>query len=99
MTTARPRISPVLHRDAMAAMLGRLVTSFYGVEPVPAADGGWFFRAICELRRREDDLFWTERRVTELARELGYWPWSVLEVQTAFRKDPPGEPAPPRRSS
>jgi hypothetical protein len=85
ITTAKPRISPVLDRDTMAAMLARLVTDFYGSEPVPPADGGWFFRAVCELRRRNDDLFWTERRVTDLARELGYWPWSVVQVQSALR--------------
>jgi hypothetical protein len=78
----------------MAAMLGRLVTSFYGDLPVPAADGGWFFRAVCELRRRSDDLFWTERRVTDLARELGYWPWSVVQVQSAFRTQMDSPPAP-----
>ena len=84
----------------MAAVLGHLVTTLYGDQPVPAADGGWFFRAVCEERRRNDDLFWTERRVHELAKELGYWPWSVIQVQTAIRSrvEPlrqPGTPTSP----
>jgi hypothetical protein len=82
---ANPRKSPVLDRDGMTVVLTRVVTTLYGSDPVPAVDGGWLFRAICEERRRNDDFFWTERRVHELARELGYWPWSVMQVHTAIR--------------
>ena len=83
--TPNLRQSHVLDRDRMAAVLTRVVTTLYGTDPVPAVDGGWLFRAICEERRRNDDFFWTERRVHDLARELGFWPWSVLQVHSAVR--------------
>lgn len=79
------RTTSVLDRERMVEVLGRVVTTLYGNNPVPAVDGGWLFRAICEERRRNDDFFWTERRVHDLARELGYWPWSVMQVHSAIR--------------
>ena len=84
-TAASNRKNTVLDRDEMAVVVTRVVTTLYGSDPVPAVDGGWLFRAICEERRRNDDFFWTERRVHELARELGFWPWSVMQVHSAVR--------------
>ncbi len=72
-----------MDRMEMTGTLHRLVAELYDGGPVPAAEGGRLFHEICEARRREDDLFWTERRLVDLARELGYWPWTVAQIGTA----------------
>lgn len=75
-----------MDRAQMTGMMEKLVVKLYGSAPVPASEGGWLFHAICEQRRREGDLFWTERRINDLARELGYWPWSVNQIGAAMTK-------------
>lgn len=76
----------------MTRVLERLVAALYDGAPVPPNEGGWFFRAICDERRRQEDLFWTERRLHDLARELGYWPWSVSQIEAALRIAAEGTP-------
>jgi hypothetical protein len=70
----------------MAGVLQRLVAALYGGAPVPPEEGGRFFHDVCDERRRQGDLFWTERRLHDLARELGYWPWSVSQIEAALRE-------------
>jgi hypothetical protein len=74
-----------LDRTGMARILNHLVEQLYGGTTVPPTEGGHLFRTICEERRQHGDLFWTERRIHELARELGFWPWSVSQINTAAR--------------
>lgn len=73
-----------MNRIEMARRLRSLVVTLYNGSPVPAIEGGLFFREVCEERRRAGDLFWTERRLHDLARELGYWPWSIAQISAAF---------------
>lgn len=73
-----------MNRIEMAGRLRSLVAALYRGAPVPAVEGGLFFREVCEERRRAGDMFWTERRVYDLARELGYWPWSIAQIAAAF---------------
>ena len=67
----------------MTAVLQRLARTLYDGEPIPAREGGWLFREVCEERREAGDLYWTERRLHELARRLGLWPWTVEQVGRA----------------
>jgi hypothetical protein len=76
-----------MDRTEMTLMLQRLVTAMYAGGPVPPAEGGPLFRAVCDERRREGDLFWTESRLHDLARKLGYWPWTVGQIGAAMRND------------
>ena len=69
----------------MAETLQRVVATLYDGRPVPPEEGGQLFRAICEECRRREDLFWTERRLESLARELGIWPWSLDQIGAAMR--------------
>lgn len=68
----------------MTAVLTRLVTVLYNGSPIPPGEGGRLFREICDERRRAGDLFWTERHIHDLARRLGYWPWTVTQIAAAF---------------
>ena len=68
----------------MTVLLERLVRSLYTAGVVPPAEGGLLFRTVCEERRRHGDLFWTERRIHDLARRLGLWPWSLVQIQAGF---------------
>lgn len=77
-----------MDRTQMAAMLERLMTALYDGGPVPPAEGGRFFHAVCDERRRAGDLFWTEGRLHDLARKLGYWPWSFTQIQAALQSEP-----------
>lgn len=70
----------------MTAVLQKLIAALYEGRPVPPAEGGLFFRTVCEERRRVGDLYWTEGRIQDLARELGLWPWSFRQVETALRQ-------------
>lgn len=76
-----------MDRVEMIGTLHRLMNELYDGGPVPAAEGGRLFHDICEECRREDDLFWTERRLVDLARELGYWPWTVAQIGSAVHSD------------
>src|SRR5687768_523917 len=67
----------------MAAVLQRLARALYDGAPIPAREGGHLFREVCEERREAGDLYWTERRLHELARRLGLWPWTVEQVGRA----------------
>jgi len=73
----------MMERSQMGALLEHLAATLYGQGAVPPEEGGRLFRAVCDERRRVDDMFWTERRLQELARELGLWPWSVTQIQNA----------------
>src|SRR5947208_3359666 len=73
-----------MDREQMGEVLRRLVAALYGGTAVPPAEGGRFFRDICDERRRVGDLFWTEHRLHDLARELGFWPWSVAQIGAAI---------------
>jgi hypothetical protein len=75
-----------MDRARMTVVLERVVGALYDGAPVPALEGGSLFHAICEECRRSGDLFWTESRIHNLARELGYWPWSVGQIEAAARK-------------
>ena len=75
-----------MDRAEMTQLLERLVGALYDGGPVPAAEGGHLFHAICEECRSAGDLVWTESRIHTLARELGYWPWTVSQIETAVRK-------------
>lgn len=79
-----------MNRTEMAGRLRSLVSTLYNGSPVPAVEGGLFFREVCEERRRAGDLFWTERRLHDLARELGYWPWTIGQISAAFGNAAPG---------
>ena len=81
----RPDERNKLDRDGMAQMLKHLVQRLYGAASVPPTEGGDLFRMVCDERRRQGDFFWTERRLHDLARELGYWPWSVNQICAAAR--------------
>ena len=74
-----------MDRVQMSAVLERVVRAFFPEGIVPPADGGKIFREICEERRRHGDMFWTERRLHDLARDLGFWPWSVNQISASFR--------------
>jgi len=76
----------------MASYLERLTKVLYEGNPVPPMEGGHLFHTVCEECRRRGDLFWTESRIHDLARELGYWPWSVSQIEAALRRsiDLPG---------
>ena len=76
-----------MDRTQMSDMLKRLATGIYGGAPVPPAEGGRFFHAVCEECRRREDMYWTERRLHELARELGLWPWTFAQIHTALRTE------------
>jgi hypothetical protein len=73
-----------MDRTQMAGMLEHLIATLYDGAPVPPAEGGRFFHTVCDERRRKGDMFWTERRIHTLARELGYWPWTVNQIQAAL---------------
>jgi hypothetical protein len=90
-----------MDRTEMADMLRRLATGIYGGAPVPPAEGGRFFHAVCEECRRREDMYWTERRIHELAREIGLWPWSFAQIHTALRTEltPALEPEPAAEST
>jgi hypothetical protein len=72
-----------MDRSEMAALLEQLVGKLYDGAPIPACEGGRLFRNLCEERREAGDLYWTERHIHELARQLGYWPWSVDQIGRA----------------
>ena len=76
-----------MDRSQMASFFDRLVSEVYGGRPVPPAEGGLLFRTVCERCREQGSLFWTESRLHDLARELGYWPWSVSQIEAALRQD------------
>jgi hypothetical protein len=84
----------VMDRDGMAAMLEQVVSTLYPERVVPPGEGGFLFHAVCDERRRAGDTFWTERRLHDLARELGFWPWSFTQIEVDLRKRHPlrGEP-------
>jgi hypothetical protein len=84
-----------MDRTQMTLMLQRVVAALYDGAPVPPAEGGHLFRTICDERRRQGDLFWTERRLHDLARKLGYWPWTVGQIAAAVQKISAEPPAPP----
>ena len=74
-----------MDRTGMVLLLERLVRALYGGSAVPALEGGRLFHAICDECRRRGDVTWTESRIQVLARELGYWPWSVNQIDAALR--------------
>lgn len=76
---------PTIDRSQMTTFFQRLLTDLYGTGPVPADQGGLLFRTVCEQCRSRGDLFWTESRLHDLARELGYWPWSISQIEAAIR--------------
>lgn len=76
----------MMDRRQMASFFERLASEMYGGSPVPPAEGGFLFRTVCERCRERGDLFWTESRLHDLARELGYWPWSVPQIEAAMRQ-------------
>jgi hypothetical protein len=91
-----------MERALMTQVLHQLVSALYGGAPVPAEEGGRFFRIVCDECRSRGDLFWTERRLHELARDLGYWPWSIQQIgaclakasEHAVDREPASDPAP-----
>jgi hypothetical protein len=75
-----------MDRTQMAAALQRVASVLYGEGAVPPTEGGLLFHELCEERRRAGDLYWTERRLHDLARELGLWPWSFSQIEVALRR-------------
>jgi hypothetical protein len=84
-----------MDRAEMSQLLRRISTALYQGAPVPPMEGGRLFHDISEERRRRNDLFWTERRLTDLARELGLWPWTVAQILSAARRPAEGAGARP----
>ena len=85
-----------MDRTQMTRVLQHLVSSLYGGAPVPPAEGGRLFHTICDERRSAGDLFWTESRLHDLARELGFWPWNVGQIGAAMKHPGDGASEPGR---
>ena len=80
----RQQAKDAARREAEVVRVGQLLrvicARYFGPgRPIPAADG-WVFRELAEYCGCRED------RVSQIAREIGLWPWNATEVEYAVAR-------------